>query len=363
MAIVLAIEPDPRQAAILKRVVRERAHAEIRVVDTKDAAIAAMGTHPPQLILLTALLSPRDEEELVAHLRTLEGADHLQTLTIPLLAPAASDGDEGRGFLRKALGKKKKSTNQSSVGCDPWTFAEEVAGYLRSAAEARAEREWHAERNTIAEARMVGGAPPIQEIAIEAPEPPTLSDAAAHAAAPEAPAPDTSVEPTVYDWPTVEAVAETLSPGPVAEAAPERILEAPAPEPEPAPVAAAPEEDEQEASAPPGREPEPEPVPEPIYLTSPDRVFDEPEIQAVPANLEPENLEPVEPVMYRPLKHLPPLATWVRAEEPAPIEAYTVTELPPERDTAGVLARLRVPAHALAVSYPRRPYIRHVRAA
>ncbi len=140
MSLVLAIEPDPRQAAILKRVVHERAHADIAVVDSKDAAIAAIGARVPELILVTALLSPRDEEELVAHLRTLDEADHLQTITIPLLATAggAGGGDEEGGFFRKAFRRKK--TESAGVGCDPWAFADQVTGYLRAANEARAAR-------------------------------------------------------------------------------------------------------------------------------------------------------------------------------------------------------------------------------
>lgn len=137
MALVLAIEPDARQAAILKRVVRERAQADIAVVDSKDAAIAAIGAQIPDLILVTALLSPRDEEELVGHLRTLEDADHLQTITIPLLATAglAPEEDEG-GFFSRAFRRKKASSVVN--GCDPWTFADQVTGYLRTAAEVRA---------------------------------------------------------------------------------------------------------------------------------------------------------------------------------------------------------------------------------
>jgi len=135
--LVLTIEPDARQALILKRVVRERAQAEIAVVDSKDAAIAAIGAQIPDLILVTALLSPRDEEELVAHLRTLEDADHLQTITIPLLATAglAPEEDAG-GFFSRAFRRKKAASVVN--GCDPWTFADQVTGYLRTAAEVRA---------------------------------------------------------------------------------------------------------------------------------------------------------------------------------------------------------------------------------
>src|SRR5437764_594159 len=84
--LVLAIEPDLRQAAIVKRIVREKVLADVTVVDSRDAALEAMRTTVPDVLLLSTLLSPRDEDELIAHLRTLQNAEHLQTHTIPQLA-------------------------------------------------------------------------------------------------------------------------------------------------------------------------------------------------------------------------------------------------------------------------------------
>ncbi|MEO8521562.1 MAG: hypothetical protein ABI603_09375, partial [Acidobacteriota bacterium] len=73
--LVLAVEPDQHQAQVLERVIRQRVKADFVVVDSRDAAIAALSARVPDVILLTALLSPRDEDEMVAHLRTLPGAD------------------------------------------------------------------------------------------------------------------------------------------------------------------------------------------------------------------------------------------------------------------------------------------------
>ena len=91
MPIVLAIEPDLRQAAIIKRIVRDKIHADVVVVDSRDAALAEIRINIPDVLLLSALLSPRDEDELIAHLRLLDGADHLQTHTIPQLAGTSED--------------------------------------------------------------------------------------------------------------------------------------------------------------------------------------------------------------------------------------------------------------------------------
>ena len=107
MPLVLALEPDPKQAAIVRQIVRDRVGAEFVLADSKDAALAAIADRVPDLILVTALLSPRDEADLTDHLRDLEGAEHLQTLTIPLLlqpAGAAPKKKKKRGLLSALTG-------------------------------------------------------------------------------------------------------------------------------------------------------------------------------------------------------------------------------------------------------------------
>jgi hypothetical protein len=140
VALVLAIEPDLRQAEILTRIVREKVKADVVIVDSRDAAMEAMRTAVPDVMLLSALLSPRDEDELVAHLRRLEGAEHLQTHTIPQLASSGGDGHSGpaRGLL-KAF-RRKKDPVQPVSGCDPDLFAQEIRVFLEQAEQKRHER-------------------------------------------------------------------------------------------------------------------------------------------------------------------------------------------------------------------------------
>jgi hypothetical protein len=222
VSYILAIESDPRQAAALSHVVKDRVPgAQLTVVDSKDGALASIQKKAPDLILVTALFSPREEEELIAHLRTLEGAEHLQTLTIPLLA--ASDDGDGRS-KRGLFGfkKKKKTDDVPTQGCDPVVFAEQVAGYLKTAAEMKA----NAEAAKIAAQRAAQRA----------------SETAAETAAaqPVEAVADTPSE-TVFTTPSEPAIAPEPEPA-VAYAAeqkhataPESFV-APAPEPEP-PVA------------------------------------------------------------------------------------------------------------------------------
>src|SRR5215213_6465950 len=122
MALVLAIEPDIRQGGILKRIVGEMVQAELILVESRDAAVAAIDQQIPDVILLTALMSPRDEDELVTHLRRLGASEHLQTHTLPLLSTARSSEPAAKGG--GLLGKFRKRKEAEPVGgCDPEVFA------------------------------------------------------------------------------------------------------------------------------------------------------------------------------------------------------------------------------------------------
>ncbi len=147
MPFVLALEPDPKQAAIVRQIVRDRVGADFVLADSKDAALAALADRVPDLILVTALLSPRDEADLTDHLRDLEGAEHLQTLTIPLLlqlAVAAPNKKKKRGLLSALTGDSTETP--VTAGCDPSVFATEIADYIARAAEQRTEAAAQRER-------------------------------------------------------------------------------------------------------------------------------------------------------------------------------------------------------------------------
>ncbi len=102
MALILAIEPDRRQASQLTAMVRGRLHAELVLADTAERALHALGDRVPDLVLTSALLSPKDDSALAERLRALDGqASYVQTLTIPVLATGSGrGGGRGAGILR-----------------------------------------------------------------------------------------------------------------------------------------------------------------------------------------------------------------------------------------------------------------------
>jgi len=148
MPLILAIEPDRRQANQLNAVVKGRLHADLVLADSAEEALAALGDRVPDLILTTALLSPTDEVVLGERLRALNGvAAHVQTLTIPVLAGPRPRLSRARGML-SALRRGKQEQNDAPDGCDPTVFASQCAEYLERAAAERASAVTAAEHHT-----------------------------------------------------------------------------------------------------------------------------------------------------------------------------------------------------------------------
>lgn len=413
MSYILAIESDPRQAAALSHVVKDRVSgAQLTVVDSKDGAIASIKKKAPDLILVTALFSPREEEELIAHLRTLEGAEHLQTLTIPLLAASdATDGKSKRGLFGF---RKKKTEDVPTQGCDPVVFAEQISGYLKTAADLKANVEAAkaaAERTArrAAESAAEAAAEPAVEPAVEmaAPEPfvayepepvvaqayepvvqapePIVSNAPEPvvAKAPEQPPVGYSVNQAVESAPiadpTPEPEAETPIFGSVlfAKVKPKRVIK---PFVESAPVADEPRViddvpiiDEAPAVtetpvvlAPPVVNPTPPPTP-PVeerrvfhaapVVEEPPLILDVPRVASIP---EPPPPAPEPPRPVRLVQRLPPLAMWARRLQEAEASHATGNGDSSNGSDEGPMGVLRIPPAIATISYPTGCRIRRV---
>ena len=127
--LILAIEPDPLQGAQLSSMAA-RLGAELVLTETTPAGIEVLGARLPDLILTPALLSLRDDLALTARLRELgAAADHIQTLTIPILETA--EPAVVGGVL--SAPRRNRIHGQASTGCDADTFAEQIQVYLERA--------------------------------------------------------------------------------------------------------------------------------------------------------------------------------------------------------------------------------------
>jgi CheY-like chemotaxis protein len=140
MSLILAVEPDRRQAKQLSSVVRQHVRAEFVVAESGAAALVALGDRVPDLILTPALLPAKDEAVLTGWLRELgDAAAHVQTLAIPILADVASGkGSQGAGSIFGRLRDQQKDA--SGPGCDPEVFADQIRVYLDRAGSDRSTR-------------------------------------------------------------------------------------------------------------------------------------------------------------------------------------------------------------------------------
>src|SRR5688572_2620307 len=133
MKLILAIEPDRRQAAKIAALAKDPLGAELVVADSTAAAFAALAGRVPDLILTPLLLSPKDENMLGERLRELDAVGtKVQTLVIPVLGTATRRGRSAKGgLLTRLRGSKRKDAVPE--GCDPDVFAEQIAEYLERA--------------------------------------------------------------------------------------------------------------------------------------------------------------------------------------------------------------------------------------
>lgn len=212
MSLILAVEPDRRQAAQLTGIIRHYVGAELILAETTERALGAIGRRVPDLVLVPALLAPQDDAALASALRVIAAAAHVRTLTIPVFANGVSHKKRSGMLARLGLGRK---VNKVPDGCEPSVFAEQVMAYLREAAADRAATEpavepvaapaaVHAELES-AEIEPVHTALPSREPVPEAPEP----------IAYETP------EPIVYEAP--EPIVY-VAPEPIAYEAPESMV-------------------------------------------------------------------------------------------------------------------------------------------
>src|ERR1700674_3897870 len=114
MSLILAIEPDRRQAAHLAGVGGHQVGAELLLADTTECALEAIGNRVPDLVLVPALLSPQDDAALAAALRVIAAAAHVRTLTIPVLASGVKRASKG-GILAKW--RKSRADSPAPDGC------------------------------------------------------------------------------------------------------------------------------------------------------------------------------------------------------------------------------------------------------
>src|SRR5262245_41968790 len=94
MSLILAIESDAAQAAELAHITRQL-RAELIVVKTTDEALKALAGRAPDLVLVPALLSPKEDATLGETLRTVAGDAPVRLIIKPLLSNVQTESAVG----------------------------------------------------------------------------------------------------------------------------------------------------------------------------------------------------------------------------------------------------------------------------
>ena len=188
MSLVLAVQPDPDQAARLSSVCR-RIGAELVLAASAPEALAALGGRVPDVVLTAPLLPAADDAAIAERLRTLgEDALHVQALAAPILGQPVVE-PQARGLL-KAFRRPRPAAGPAV--CDPLAFAGELSGHLLRAV---------AERAAITGEPIV--APPFDEV-------PTDDGSAAGTAASPRGVPQTVTAPVDIDLTSLlDGIAES----------------------------------------------------------------------------------------------------------------------------------------------------------
>ena len=132
-SLALAVEPDASQAEALVRMLG----ASLTVVASVEDGLVALNECIPDVILVSPLLAPQDEEQIVSRVAALgSAASHVQLLTIPRV------GDQEPAEKKRRFGwKSSKAEPGAGSGCDPIAFANQVAEYLAHASRLRQQRD------------------------------------------------------------------------------------------------------------------------------------------------------------------------------------------------------------------------------
>jgi len=97
---ILAIEPDRDSGHALRRFVQSCVEADLLVVASVEAALAAITAFDPLVVLVSELVSSNDDVDLTAHIRASASGRHLPILSVPALGGEQDPEAPARGLLR-----------------------------------------------------------------------------------------------------------------------------------------------------------------------------------------------------------------------------------------------------------------------
>ena len=111
---VLAVEPDPACREHLRNLLAQQTGVSVELVATADAAAAAMHANPPDLVLASAVLPPRVEEQVIDALKHLDPDGDVPVITVPPLLEEPGKSDVRSLFM--LIGRRKAARPSYDAG-------------------------------------------------------------------------------------------------------------------------------------------------------------------------------------------------------------------------------------------------------
>ena len=128
---ILAIEPDAYAAATLADILHQHAGVDVEIVASIAAAIRALESQIPDLLLTSTFLPPADEALLTRHLNQMPDARHVQLITVPYFIDAEeAQATRSSGRVLSFLRRRSASVRPR---CDVRTLCAHIEEYLSRA--------------------------------------------------------------------------------------------------------------------------------------------------------------------------------------------------------------------------------------
>lgn len=125
---VLAVEDNPRRAHALTELLREYDDVELKIVPDVTEARRAIAGRLPDLVITSAFLSPADEAELMAELKSRPDASHVQVL----ITPHVTSPNFATVQARRSLGFRR-TPPAGALSFDVDWMRRQIAEYLERA--------------------------------------------------------------------------------------------------------------------------------------------------------------------------------------------------------------------------------------
>jgi hypothetical protein len=131
---ILAIEPDEACREHLRHLLRQRIEVDVLMTSSAEEAAGAMHTQRPDLVLTSAVLPPRAEEQVIDALKHLDPDGTVPLITVPpLLDPP--DTPEVRGGMFTRISRRRPAPRRPSY--DLAALAARIDEALRQVRDAR----------------------------------------------------------------------------------------------------------------------------------------------------------------------------------------------------------------------------------